>query len=113
MRDEGRQMRSLREELERLEPAFEPGFRDRVMARIRELPTAETHGARSEQPGADTLYMHLSWAFPRLAAACLVGVVVLGIYSLSGDGGLASSTLEALLGLPGETLETAFVLASG
>ena len=42
----------------------------------------------------------------------MIGVVALGVYSLVGDGGLANSAVESLLGLPGETLETAFALGS-
>ncbi len=101
---------AVREELGAGRPEFEPGFRDRVMARVGELPGEVRQAARGDQPGAESLYLHLQRAFPRLAAACLIGVVALGIYSLLGDAGLANSAVEALLGIPGETLETAFAL---
>ena len=101
---------AVREELGAGKPEFEPGFRDRVMARVREISAEDRHVAHVDRPGAEALYLHLQRAFPRLAAACLIGVVALGVYSLVGDGGLASSAVEALLGLPGQTLETAFAL---
>jgi anti-sigma factor RsiW len=103
---------AARRELEAGTPEFEPGFRDRVMARVAELPGEGRRAARPDLPGTESLYLHLQRAFPRLAAACLVGVVALGLYSLAGDAGLANSAVEALLGLPGETLETAFALGS-
>jgi len=103
---------AVREELDADRPGFEPGFRDRVMARVRELPGESRLAAHADRPGAESLYLHMQKAFPRLAAACLIGVVALGIYSLIGDAGLANSAVEALLGLPGETLETAFALGS-
>ena len=101
---------AVREEIVAGQPEFEPGFRDRVMARLREIPVEDRHAAHVDRPGADALYLHLQRAFPRLAAACLIGVIALSVYSLVGDGGLASSAVETLLGLPGETLETAFAL---
>jgi anti-sigma factor RsiW len=101
---------AVREELGAGRPEFEPGFRDRVMARVGELAGEVRQPARGDQPGAESLYLHLQQAFPRLAAACLIGVVALGIYSLLADAGLANSAVEALLGIPGETLETAFAL---
>ena len=103
---------AVHEELGADLPTFEPGFQDRVLARIRALPAAERHAAHADRTGAESLYLHLQRAFPRLVAACLIGVVALGVYSLVGDGGLANSAVESLLGLPGETLETAFALGS-
>ncbi len=82
------------------------------MARVREIPVSERQAGHADGPVAESLYLHLQFAFPRLAAACLIGVVALGVYSLVGDGGLANSAVEALLGLPGATLETAFALGS-
>lgn len=101
---------AVREELGAGKAEFEPGFRDRLMARVREISAEDRHIAHVDRPGAETLYIHLQRAFPRLAAACLIGIVALSVYSLVGDGGLASSAVETLLGLPGETLETAFAL---
>lgn len=103
---------SVREELGAYRPGFEPGFRDRVMARVGALPREDQHAARGDQPGMESMYLHMQRAFPSLAAACLIGVVALGIYSLVGDAGLANSAVEALLGIPGETLETAFALGN-
>ena len=103
---------SVRKDLGAASPGFEPGFRDRVMARVRELPGETRREAHGDQPGVESLYLHMQRAFPRLAAACLIGVVALGIYSLVGDAGLAHSAVEALLGIPGESLETAFALGS-
>lgn len=105
-------LESMCEELGAYRPGFEPGFRDRVMARVGALPGEYQHAARGDQPGPESLYLHMQRAFPRLAAACLIGVVALGIYSLAGDAGLANSAIEALLGIPGESLETAFALGS-
>ncbi len=93
---------------------FEPGFSDRVLERVREL---EADAARDAAPlatgdASEQMYLHLRRAFPRLAAACLVGLVALGTLALVGDTGLAGSPLDALLGLPAQTLETAFALGA-
>ncbi|MCL7973867.1 MAG: hypothetical protein M8835_04845 [marine benthic group bacterium] len=91
---------------------FKPGFSGRVMTRIRELESLEGVGAPARLDGSasDLLYQHLRHAFPRLAAACVVGLLALGTLALVGDTGLAGSPVDALLGLPAETLETAFAL---
>lgn len=93
------------------EPAsgFAPGFPERVMARIAALPAA-ARGA--ERPGAELLHVHLRHAFPRLAAACLIGVAALSLFTLLSGAGLHGSPLEALLGLPETTLESVLVLAA-
>jgi len=107
MRDEERWIRSAAPEMK-----FEPGFRDRVMARVREVEQAENLESRTRRPGRgpDTLYFHLRHAFPRLAVAGVIGLVGLGMYTLIGGAGLAGSPLDALLGMPPETLEAAFIL---
>jgi hypothetical protein len=101
-----------REEITAVSPKFEPGFRDRVITRVREIRVEQKPVGIPDRPSAESLYLHMQFAFPRLAAACLIGVVALGVLSLVGDGGLANSAIEALLGLPGATLETAFALGS-
>jgi len=100
------------EEIATVNPGFEPGFRDRVIARVREVRVEQKPVGIPDRPSAESLYLHMQFAFPRLAAACLIGVVALGVLSLIGHGGLANSAIEALLGLPGATLETAFALGS-
>jgi len=94
------------------EMRFEPGFRDRVMARVREIerPGNAAAAARGPDRVADPLYVHLRHAFPRLALAGVIGLVALGAYSLIGGAALAGSPLDALLGLPPETIEAAFAL---
>ena len=91
---------------------FEPGFSDRVLERVRELEAGAAHDAAPMPTGnaSELLYLHMRRAFPRLAAACVVGLLALGTLALVGDAGLAGSPVDALLGLPAETLETAFAL---
>lgn len=107
MSDEERRIRSAARELR-----FEPGFRDRVMARVREVEQTGNAATevRSLRRVPDPLYFHLRRAFPRLAVAGLIGLVALGAYTLMGGAGLAGSPLDALLGLPPETMEAAFAL---
>ena len=91
---------------------FKPGFSGRVMAQIEGLESVHEVGARGRVNGnaSELLYQQLRHAFPRLAAACLVSLLALGALALVGDAGLAGSPVDALLGLPAETLETAFAL---
>ena len=107
MSDEARWIRSAAPDMK-----FEPGFRDRVMARVRKIERAGDAATAANSPGriADPLYVHLRHAFPRLALAGVIGLVALGAYSLIGGAGLAGSPLDALLGLPPETMEAAFAL---
>ena len=107
MRDEERWIRAAAPEMR-----FEPGFRDRVLARVREIERAGDPASEGRSPAraADPLYVHLRHAFPRLALAGVIGLVALGAYTLAGGAGLAGSPLDALLGLPPETLEAAFAL---
>ncbi len=91
---------STADAVESLVPSsFGPFFATRLMARIR----AEEGGA------ADTLYDSLRWMFARVAVPCLVVAVVLGVYSAIG-GGYGGTVIEAMLGLPEATLETALAL---
>ena len=46
---------AVREEVVAGKPEFEPGFRDRVMARLREIPVEDRHAAHVDRPGADAL----------------------------------------------------------
>lgn len=79
--------------------SFGPFFSARVMARIR----------NEEGPASESLYEALAWAFPRLAAACLVLALAISVYSVLG-GGYGGTIVEAVLGLPEATLETALAL---
>jgi anti-sigma factor RsiW len=88
---------------------FEPGFSERVMARIASLPAT---ARRAERPGSELVHAHLVHAFPRLAAACVFGVLALGLYTLLAGAGLHGNALEALLGLPATTLESVLLLAA-
>lgn len=108
MRDEER-WDEIRDLLPEAASGFEPGFADRVMARIAALRDS---APGAERPGGELLHAHLRHAFPRLAAACLVGVAALSLYTLLSGAGLHGSPLEALLGLPETTLESVLVLAA-
>lgn len=102
----------LRSALERLElvtaaleasaaASFAPFFAARVVARIRLSGSA----AR-----VDGMYEALRWMFARVAVACLVLVVGIGVYSAAIGGGYGGSLFDAMLGLPEATLETALTL---
>jgi hypothetical protein len=108
MRDEER-WDEIRDLLPEAASGFEPGFSGRVMARIAALPGSARRG---ERPGSELFHAHLRHAFPRLAAACLVGVAALSLFTLLSGAGLHGSPLEALLGLPETTLESVLVLAA-
>ena len=107
MSDEERWIRSAAPEMR-----FEPGFSDRVMARIREIEPVGSAAPTARSPVwvADPLYVHLRRVFPRLALAGAIGLLALGTYTLIGGAGLAGSPLDTLLGLPPETMEAAFAL---
>ena len=79
--------------------SFGPFFATRLLARIRAEGVAST----------ESLYDELRWGFARLAVACLVVVVGIGIYAAVG-GGYGGSFVEAMLGLPETTLATALAL---
>ncbi len=80
-------------------PAFEPFFATRVMARIRAESTSVS----------DLRYEALRWMFARVAVVSLVIVVALGAYSAIG-GAYSGTVIEAMLGLPEVTLESAMTL---
>jgi len=80
--------------------SFGPFFATRVAARIARSAVGE---------GGERLYDSLKWAFPRLAAACLVLILGIGVYSALA-GGYGGSVIDAVLGLPEATLATAFAL---
>ena len=79
--------------------SFEPFFATRVMAGIR----AEA------RPASELMYDGLRWAFARVAVVAAVIVVALGAYSAI-DGGYSATVVNAMLGLPDVTLETAMAL---
>jgi len=94
-------METLTAGLEQMPPAsFGPFFAARVMARIRR--------SDSTVP-IEGMYEALRWMFARAVVACLVVMVGIGFYSAVG-GGYAGSTVDAMLGLPEATLETALTL---
>jgi anti-sigma factor RsiW len=101
----------LRASLERLESvaaalglgaatSFEPFFAARVVARLRQ--------SRQVSP-VEAMYDSLRWMFARLAVACVVLILSLGAYSALG-GGYTRSLVDAMLGLPEATLQTALTL---
>ena len=94
-------METLTAGLEQMPPAsFGPFFAARVMARIRR--------SDSTVP-IEGMYEALRWMFARAVVACLVVVVGIGLYSAIG-GGYGGSMVDAMLGLPEATLETALTL---
>ena len=80
--------------------SFGPFFAARVMARIRRPDAAGP---------VEGMYEALRWMFARAVVACLVMVVGIGLYSAIG-GGYGGSMVDAMLGLPEATLETALTL---
>ena len=81
--------------------SFAPFFAARVVARIRRSGSAAP---------VDGMYEALRWMSARLAVACLVLVVGIGIYTAAMGGGYGGSMFDAMLGLPEATLETALTL---
>lgn len=79
--------------------SFGPFFATRVLASIR---------AR-ENVSAESLYDALRWTFVRVAVACLVLAAGISVYSAIG-GGYGGTVVEAMLGLPEATLQTALAL---
>lgn len=91
----------LSEELRRsATTSFAPFFASRVMARVRD---AESGGP------VEALYESLRWMFARVAVVGLVVMLGLGAYSALG-GGYGGSVVDAVLGLPEATLQTALTL---
>jgi anti-sigma factor RsiW len=80
--------------------SFGPFFATRVMARIRRSDAAAP---------VEGMYESLRWMFARAVVACLVMAIGIGLYSAIG-GGYGGSMVDAMLGLPEATLETALTL---
>ena len=80
--------------------SFKPFFSARVMARIQRSETASQ---------ANGMYEAMRWMFARVAVACLVVMLGIGAYSAL-NGGYGGSMVDAMLGLPEATLETALTL---
>ena len=107
LRDDAR-LKSRLENLNELAAALEQGAADSfgpffaasVMARVRRGDAA---------PPIEGVYESLRWIFARAAVACLVMAVGIGLYSALG-GGYGGSMVDAMLGLPEATLETALTL---
>ena len=84
---------------------FSDGFADRVMREIWQ--------AREEARAGEGLHGALRWMFVRVAPACGVVALALGLYSgLILDAGMSSSLLETILGLPAESFDMALLLES-
>jgi len=81
--------------------SFAPFFAARVVAQIRRSGSAAS---------VDGMYEALRWMSARVAVACLVLVVGIGVYSVALGGGYGGSMFDAMLGLPAATLETALTL---
>ena len=79
--------------------SFGPFFATRVMAGIR----ADIRST------PDLMYEGLRWAFARVAVVAAVIVVAIGTYSAI-DGGYSATVVDAMLGLPDVTLESAMAL---
>ncbi len=79
--------------------SFGPFFATRVMAGIR----ADIRST------SDLMYEGLRWAFARVAVVAAVIVVALGTYSAI-DAGYSATVVDAMLGLPDVTLESAMAL---
>ncbi len=96
---------TFREWLDGGEPSrFEPFFASRVMQRIE----SEESGN-----GFESIDAALRWGFLRVATAAVVLVIAVGAYNAmeSGNVGVYTSTLESVLGLPSQSLETLFLLS--
>ncbi len=102
-------LRSMREHFASARPdSFAPYFSDRVMNRI-SPPVI----AAADSP-YDSLYDSLRWLFVRTAVACLLVAIVIGSYNVITYQGLevAGSIVEALFGLPSDTLSDALAYGS-
>jgi hypothetical protein len=83
---------------------FGPFFASRVMRRIE---SEEAHN------GVESIDAALRWGFLRVAAAAVVLAIAVGVYNVMEPGnlGVYTSTLESVLGLPSQSLETLFLLS--
>ena len=90
-------LQALQQTLEAGKPdAFAPYFSERVLRRLADVP----------RTSAEPLYESLRWLFVRTAVACLFLVAALGAANVADyqSLGVASSTIEALFGLPSTSL---------
>lgn len=96
---------TFREWLDGGEPSrFGPFFASRVMRRIE---AEESHN------GFESIDAALRWGFLRVATAAVVLVIAVGAYNVMEPGnlGVYTSTLDSMLGLPSQSLETLFLLS--
>ena len=77
---------------------FSPGFRSRVMKRVR----------KTRRSTADDFVASLQTTFVRMELAAVASIVGLAVHNLTvvAPPYVASSWIEAVLGLPGTTLES-------
>jgi anti-sigma factor RsiW len=80
--------------------AFRPMFTDRVMVRIREA-----------RLGEDSMYRHLRWMSARVATACVVLALALGVYNAVDNPEFSETVVETLFGMPTPSLESVVMLA--
>ncbi len=98
-------LNTFREWLDGGEPSrFGPFFASRVMRRIEREETSN---------GLESIDAALRWGFMRVAAAAVVLAIAVSAYNVMepGDLGLYTSTLESVLGIPSQSLETLFLLS--
>lgn len=98
-------LNTLRQLLDGGEPSrFGPFFASRVMRRI------ESEESRN---GFESIDGALRWGFLRVATAAVVLAIAVGAYNVMEPGnlGVYTSTLESMLGLPSQSLETLFLLS--
>jgi hypothetical protein len=96
---------TIRKWLDVGEPSqFGPFFASRVMRRIE----SEESGN-----GFESIDAALRWGFLRVATAAVVLAIAVGAYNVMEPGnlGVYTSTLESVLGLPSQSLETLFLLS--
>lgn len=79
---------------------FRPMFTDRVMVRIREA-----------RLGEDSMYRHLRWMSARLATACVVLALALGVYNAVDNPEFSETVIETMFGMPTPSLESVVMLA--
>lgn len=79
---------------------FAPGFADRVMRRLLQTPVL-TLGARMQLP--------FRWLVP----AAIAAILTLGFLNIRAAGGTGNNAIDAALGLPRVTLETAYAFGGG
>ena len=91
-------VRQLRLALKNNKPeAFAPYFSERVLRRL---------AGEAKPEAAESIYESLRWLFVRTAVVCLLVAGLLGTYNVMDYQGLgvASTLVEALFGLPSDSL---------